>query len=77
LTDDCSNCLETLSDILLDGKVSMKDNERIAAIDRIYDDMQDKQVFVRAFSEETKGLCIQRENEQNELIISKKLNGLK
>jgi hypothetical protein len=77
LTDDCSNCLETLSDILLDGKVSMKDNERIAAIDRIYDDMQDNQVFVRAFGEETKGLCIQRENEQNEIIISKRLNDLK
>lgn len=77
LTDDCSNSLETLSDILLDGKVSMKDDERISAIDRIYNDMQDKQVFVRSFGEETKGLCIQRENEQNEIIISKRLNDLK
>lgn len=77
LTDDCSNCLKTLSDILLDGKVSMKDDERIAAIDRIYDDMEDKQVFIRAFSEETKGLCTQRQNEQNNIIISKKLNDLK
>ena len=55
----------------------MKDDERIKAINKIYLDMQDKQQFVRAFSNNTAGLSIQRSNEENDIIISKKLNGLK
>ena len=55
----------------------MKDDERIKAIDKLYIDMQDKQQFARAFTNNAAGLSIQRSNEQNDIIISKKLNGLK
>jgi hypothetical protein len=55
----------------------MKDNERIDAIDKIYEDMVDRQVFCRSFGNATKGLCIQRINEQNEILFSKKLNYIK
>ncbi|MBS1666413.1 MAG: hypothetical protein JST58_03470 [Bacteroidetes bacterium] len=76
LLDDCAKCLDALFSIITDGQVSMKDDERIAAIDKLYDDMAGKQVFARAFSNTSKGLCVQRENDQRDIIISKKLNGL-
>ncbi|MBN8718381.1 MAG: hypothetical protein J0H85_02990 [Sediminibacterium magnilacihabitans] len=76
LLNDCSKCLDALFIIISDGQLSMKDDERIVAIDKIYIDMADKQIFIRAFSNTSKGLCIQRENDQRDIIISKKLNGL-
>lgn len=76
LLSDCSKCLDALFNIISDGQLSMKDDERIVAIDKIYIDMADKQIFTRAFSNTSTGLCIQRENDQRDIIISKKLNGL-
>jgi len=77
LLDDCVKCLDALLNIISDGQLSMKDDERIAAIDTLYDNMADKQIFIRAFSNTAKGLCVQRDIEQKNIIISKKLNGLK
>ena len=77
LLDDCAKCLDALLNIITNGQLSMKDDERIAAIDKLYNDMADKQIFIRSFSNSSKGLCVQRENDQNNIIISKKLNDLK
>lgn len=77
LLSDCAKNLNELLDLITDGKLQMKDDERIESIDKIYSDMQDKQEFARAFSNNAAGLSIQRSNEENDIIISKKLNGLK
>lgn len=77
LLSDCAKNLDELLTLITNGNLQMKDDERIKAIDKIYLDMQDKQQFVRAFSNNTAGLTIQRSNEENDIIISKKLNGLK
>lgn len=77
LLDDCAKCLDALFNIITNGQLSMKDDERIAAIDALYDDMTDKQIFIRSFSNTAKGICVQRDTEQKNIIISKKLNGLK
>ncbi len=77
LLSDCAKNLDELLTLITNGNLQMKDDERIKAIDKIYLDMQDKQQFVRAFSNNTAGLSIQRSNEENDIIISKKLNGLK
>lgn len=77
LLSDCSKSLDKLFDVITDGSLTMKDDERIKAIDKIYDDMVDKQVFCRSFGNTTKGLCVQRMNEQNEILISKQLNNIK
>lgn len=77
LLDDCSKCLDALFNIITNGQLSMKDDERIAAIDKVYDDMSDKQVFIRSFSNTSKALCVQRESDQLDIIVSKKLNELK
>jgi hypothetical protein len=77
LLSDCSKSLDKLFAVITDGSLTMKDDERIEAIDKIYDDLVDKQVFCRSFGNTTKGLCIQRMNEQNEILFLKKLNNVK
>ncbi len=77
LLSDCSKSLDKLFAVITDGSLTMKDDERISAIDKIYDDMVDKQIFCRSFGNTTKGLCVQRMNEQNEIQFSKKLNDIK
>ena len=77
LLSDCANNLDELLNLVTNGNLQMKDDERIKAINKIYVDMQDKQQFVRAFTNNAAGLSIQRSNEENDIIISKKLNGLK
>lgn len=77
LLTDCSNSLDKLADIITEGNLTMKDDERIKAIDTIYEDMLDMQVFCRSFGNTSKGLCKQRINEQNEILFLKKLNEIK
>ena len=77
LLSDCAKNLDELLNLVTNGNVQMKDDERIRAIDKIYVDMQDKQQFARAFTNTAAGLSIRRSNEENDIIISKKLNGLK
>lgn len=77
LLSDCAKNLDELLTLITNGNLQMKDDERITAIDKIYLDMQDKQQFIRAFSNNTACLSILRSNEENDIIISKKLNGLK
>jgi hypothetical protein len=77
LLDDCAKCLDALFSLITNGQLSMKDDERIAAIDKLYEDMADKQIFIRSFSNTSRGLCVQRETERRDIIISKKLNELK
>ena len=77
LLSDCAKNLYELLTLITNGILQMKDDERVKAIDKIYLDMQDKQQFVRAFTNSTAGLSIQRSREENDIIISKKLNGLK
>jgi hypothetical protein len=54
----------------------MIDDERIKRIDQLYTDMQDKYSFCQSFGEECSVLAIQRLSEQNEILMSKKLNGI-
>lgn len=77
LLSACAKNLDELLNLITNGSLQMEDDERIKAIDKIYFDMQDKQRFVRVFSNNAVGLSIQRSNEENDMIIFKRLNGLK
>lgn len=77
LSSDCAKNLDELLNLIANGNLRMKDDERIKAIDKIYVDMEDIQQFARAFINNAAGLSIQRSNEENDIIVSKKLNGLK
>ena len=67
--------LEELTMVLTAGKLRMSDDERINAIDRIYNDIADKLVFLRTFNKENNVLAIQRGREMVDTKVSKKLNG--
>ena len=68
--------LEELTMVITAGKLRMSDDERINAIDRIYNDLADKLVFLRTFNKENNVLAIQRGREMVDTKVSKKLNGL-
>lgn len=68
--------LEELTMVITAGKLRMSDDERINAIDRIYNDIADKLVFLRTFNKENNVLAIQRGREMVDTKISEKLNGL-
>lgn len=77
LLGDSADDLDRLMDVITNNKNEMTDEERIKAIEQIYDAMKDKQSFIQSFSYSAKGLIIQRMAEKKEVIISRKLNGLK
>ena len=68
--------LEELAMVITAGKLRMSDDERINAIDRLFEDMADKLVFLRTFNKENNVLAIQRGREMVDTKVSKKLNGL-
>jgi len=68
--------LEELSMIVTAGKLRMSDDERLNAIDRIFNDAGDKLIFLRTFNKENNVLAIQRGREMVDTEVSKKLNGL-
>lgn len=67
--------LEELTDVLTAGKMRMSDEERLAAIDRIYMAMQDKMLFVRDFNSETSLLAVQRAKEARDVEAIRFLTG--
>lgn len=67
--------LEELTDVLTAGKMRMSDEERLAAIDRIYMSMQDKMLFVRDFNSETSVLAVQRAKEARDVEAIRFLTG--
>lgn len=77
LVDKSLNNLEDLTMVVTSGKLRMSDDERIQAIDRIYDDMQEKLVFLRDFNNQTSVVILQREKEQKDAKAMKAIYGLK
>lgn len=73
----CSNNLDELSNLISGGNLQLKDDERIAGIDKIYADMKELQMFTGSFFNNASGLSVQRHHEENEIIVSEKLNGVK
>jgi len=56
--------------------LSMSDDERLQAIDRIFFDMEDQVVFLRSFNSSTQMLAIQRARASNDLATLRNLYGL-
>lgn len=77
LFDDCEKTLDELIAVTTDGKLEMKDDERIARIDKLYVDMQDKLTFCTSFSNDAKLLAVSRIKEQTEVKTSRALQGIK
>jgi len=59
--------LEELTAVLTAGELRMSDEERLAAIDRIYLSVQEKCLFVRDFNSQTGILALQRGREAHDV----------
>jgi hypothetical protein len=68
--------LSNLLNVLTANKLRMSDNERMHAIDGIYDDTKDKYLFLRQFNNSTTILAVQRASEYNDAGTVKNLYGL-
>lgn len=58
--------LDELTSVITANKMRMSDDERLASIDKIYADMQDKLLFLRNFNNNTTVLALQRAKEHND-----------
>lgn len=77
LLDECLKNLQQLIQLISDGEFEMKDDERLKRIDRLYGDMKDKQMFVQVFGNGAKAISVQRLNDQHNIEIERKLNGIR
>jgi DNA repair ATPase RecN len=68
--------LDALATILTDGDLRMSDDERLKAIDDVFNSMQDKLLFLRHFNNNTTVLAIQRAREKNDVSTAQKIYGL-
>ena len=73
MSEACTGSLTDLIDIITDNTYQMKDNERIARIDTIYNDMKDKYAFTQSFYGDATLLSAQRQTETLENDFLKKL----
>lgn len=73
LFDESVRNLDELLMVVTAGKLRMSDEERLRAIDQIYDRVLDQFNFLRDFNSSTAWLSLQRKVERAELEVSKKI----
>jgi hypothetical protein len=73
LLNQSADNLTSLANVITVGTLRMSDADRLSAIDHIYDDTQNKLVFLRHFNNEVQLLELQREKEQNDVQTLQKL----
>jgi DNA repair ATPase RecN len=67
--------LDELAMVITAGKLRMSDDERMQAIDRIYASIEDQFSFLQDFNSSTSYLSLQRQSEQTEIDMSRKIYG--
>jgi hypothetical protein len=67
--------LDELAMVITAGKLRMSDDERMAAIDKIYDSIEDQFSFLQDFNTSTQYLSLQRKSEQVEIEMSRRIHG--
>lgn len=68
--------IDELMMIITATKLSMSDDERMQAIDRIFFDMEDKLIFLNYFNNNTQLLAVQRARSRNDVETMQKLYGV-
>lgn len=64
--------IDELTSVITADKLRMTDDERLDAIDRIYEDMQQKVLFLRDFNGSASVLALQRTKESNDAASIRK-----
>jgi len=73
LLDGCTNIIDQLILLVIDGSLQMKDDERIKRIDALHAEMKDKYVFAQHFTNEANELAIQRFIDANDVRTGRAL----
>jgi hypothetical protein len=68
--------LDALAMVLTSGSLRMSDDERLSAIDRLYDQSADQLSFLRHFNSQGKVLALQRAHEQHNVSSLQGLYGI-
>lgn len=76
LFDQSLKDLDDLLTVITANKLRMSDDERLSAIDRIYNQMEDKLLFLRYFNNNTSILALQRAREQNDVDVMRSIYGI-
>jgi hypothetical protein len=74
--DGCGDLTSQLIDLVTDGKLQMKDDERLSRIDEVHVAIKDREKFVLSFSQQTKMLALQRAKEENDVKVLHRLYGI-
>ncbi|MFZ1370539.1 MAG: TerB family tellurite resistance protein [Ferruginibacter sp.] len=69
--------LDELAMVVTAGKLRMSDDERLQAIDKIYDEVMEQYTFLNEFNNGTAILSLQREKEKMDVDLMRKVHGLK
>lgn len=69
--------LDELATVITADKLRMSDDERLKAIDVIFDDMEEKLVFLRHFNGNASVLSAQRAKEKHDALTMQTIHGLK
>jgi len=74
--NDCNDQINTLQNVITDGKLEMSDAERIALLIKIHTAMMDNYRFASGFAAQVNIYATQRIQEQNQAVIEKQLYGI-
>lgn len=77
LFNETLKSLEELAMVITAGRLRMSDDERLQAIDRIYETVVDQYSFLNEFNNNTAILSLQRKSDQTEIKMSRIINGIK
>lgn len=77
LVADCVKDIDGLISVITDDKLQMTDDERIKQINRLYADMQDKNAFTQSFTNKAFLLAQQRQQEQNDISVTRQIYNVK
>ncbi len=76
IISECETNIDLLVTVLKDDELHMSDDERISAIDSIYNKVVDQYSFIKDFAERAKLLLRARLRDKNDINVLKILNGL-
>ena len=77
LLKECDATVEELTAVLTQGKLELKDNERLERIDALYQNMLENQGFFEDFSNQTRMMGFSRSTEAENVKTSHVLQGVK
>jgi len=77
LLDEGLKCLDELIMVITAGELRMSDDERLQAIDGIYTKLVDQFSFLKELNNSTTVLSVQREKEQQDIDMSRKIHGIR